>query len=88
MSGGLLVYGPFSCLFVSHAELEFVPGGGGSRPTVPVPATPALPATSLERCSMDAASAELDEAGRWQAEIDRLIRECDEKLAQLKHKHT
>ena len=37
---------------------------------------------------MDAASAELDEAGRWQAEIDRLIRECDEKLAQLKHKHT
>ena len=37
---------------------------------------------------MDAASAELDEAGRRQAEIDRLIRECDEKLAQLKHKHT
>ena len=61
---------------------------GGTQPTVRFPATPALPATSLERCSMDAASAELDEAGRRQAEIDRLIRECDEKLAQLKHKHT
>ena len=37
---------------------------------------------------MDAASAELDEAGRRQAEIDRLMTECNEKLAALHHKHS
>ena len=37
---------------------------------------------------MDAASAELAEAGRRQAEIDRLIDECKTKLAALHHKHS
>ena len=37
---------------------------------------------------MDAASAELAEAGRRQAEIDRLLTECKEKLAELHHKHS
>ena len=37
---------------------------------------------------MDAASAELAEAGRRQAEIDRLIDECEQKLAALHHQHS
>eukprot|EP00908_Phaeocystis_cordata_P025582 Transcript_804.p1 GENE.Transcript_804~~Transcript_804.p1 ORF type:complete len:303 (-),score=119.48 Transcript_804:19-858(-) len=37
---------------------------------------------------MDAASAELAEAGRRQAEIDRLTTECKEKLAKLHYSHT
>ena len=37
---------------------------------------------------MDAASAELAEAGRRQTEIDRLIRQCEEKLAALHKSHS
>ena len=37
---------------------------------------------------MEAASAELAEAGLRQAEIDRLMTECNEKLAALHHKHS
>ena len=38
--------------------------------------------------NMDAASSELAEAGRRQAEISRLINECEQKLADLHHKHS
>jgi hypothetical protein len=37
---------------------------------------------------MDDASAELAAASRRQAEINRLIKECEKKLADLHHKHS
>ena len=37
---------------------------------------------------MDAAIAKLDKSGLRQAEIDRLMTECNEKLAALHHIHS